>query len=117
MRLLHAPARTTATFDGPNLVSCAGLASLAQLADRLHLHDLIDEKLHVEDVTGANPAVKVTTLLAGMVAGADSIDDMDLLRHGGMSVVFNGDPCALHARIVSAPVRPRQRAPTLLDPP
>jgi hypothetical protein len=26
----------------------------------------------------------VPALVAGMVAGADSIDDMDLLRHGGM---------------------------------
>ena len=28
--------------------------------------------------------MKVTALVAGMVAGADSIDDMALLRHGGM---------------------------------
>ena len=33
--------------------------------------------------------VKVTSLVAGMVAGADSIDDMALLRHGGMGRVFN----------------------------
>jgi hypothetical protein len=30
------------------------------------------------------------TLVAGMVAGADSIADMDVLRHGGMSRVFSG---------------------------
>ena len=29
-------------------------------------------------------------LVAGMVAGADSIDDMDLLRHGGMDRLFAG---------------------------
>ena len=32
--------------------------------------------------------MKVTSLVAGMVAGADSIDDMALLRHGGMGKVF-----------------------------
>ncbi len=29
-------------------------------------------------------------MVAGMVAGADSIDDMRLLRHGGMGRVFTG---------------------------
>ncbi|HRI96332.1 MAG TPA: IS1380 family transposase, partial [Nocardioides sp.] len=37
---------------------------------------------------GANAGLKVTSLVAGMVAGADSIDDMALLRHGGMGKVF-----------------------------
>jgi hypothetical protein len=37
---------------------------------------------------GANAGLKVTSLVAGMVAGADSIGDMALLRHGGMSRVF-----------------------------
>ncbi len=34
--------------------------------------------------------MKVPALVAGMVAGADSIDDMDLLRHGGMGRLFTG---------------------------
>jgi hypothetical protein len=34
--------------------------------------------------------LKVSSLVAGMVAGADSIDDMALLRHGGMSKIFTG---------------------------
>ena len=37
---------------------------------------------------GANAGLKVASLVAGMVAGADSIDDMALLRHGGMGRVF-----------------------------
>jgi Transposase DDE domain group 1 len=37
-----------------------------------------------------NPHVKVPCLVAGMIAGADSIDDMDLLRHGAMPVLFGG---------------------------
>ena len=39
---------------------------------------------------GANAGLKVASLVAGMVAGADSIDDMALLRHGGMGRVFTG---------------------------
>ena len=37
---------------------------------------------------GANAGLKVASLVGGMVAGADSIDDMALLRHGGMGRVF-----------------------------
>jgi hypothetical protein len=37
---------------------------------------------------GANAGLKVSSLVAGMVAGADSIDDMALLRHGGMGRIF-----------------------------
>ncbi|MGO4618082.1 IS1380 family transposase, partial [Nocardia sp. 2YAB30] len=36
----------------------------------------------------ANPAPKLVTLIAGMCAGADSIDDVDVLRSGGMGTVF-----------------------------
>ncbi|GAA1582587.1 hypothetical protein GCM10009789_40450 [Kribbella sancticallisti] len=32
--------------------------------------------------------MKVASLVAGMVAGADSINDMALLRHGGMGRIF-----------------------------
>jgi hypothetical protein len=44
--------------------------------------------LSVPSDKGANAGLKVTSLVAGMVAGADSIEDMALLRHGGMSRVF-----------------------------
>ncbi len=39
---------------------------------------------------GANAGAKVMTLLAGMVAGADSIEDVDRLRLGGMGLAFDG---------------------------
>jgi hypothetical protein len=39
---------------------------------------------------GVNAAAKVACLVAGMAAGADSIDDMDLLRDGAMETVFSG---------------------------
>jgi predicted aminopeptidase len=37
-----------------------------------------------------NAQLKVPALVAGMVAGAEAIDDMDLLRHGGMDRLFGG---------------------------
>jgi hypothetical protein len=39
---------------------------------------------------GANPGVKVMSLVAGMVVGADSIEDIDRLRHAGNALVFSG---------------------------
>ena len=37
-----------------------------------------------------NAQVKVGCLVAGMVAGADSIDDLDVLRHGALPTLFGG---------------------------
>jgi hypothetical protein len=75
-------------FDDPNLVSAGGLVPVMALADRAGLRDLADEHLTVPTDKGANAGLKVASLVAGMVAGADSIDDMALLRHGGMSRLF-----------------------------
>src|SRR5450830_1251083 len=85
MRVCH---NLSASFDDPNLVSCAGLVPVMGLAERAGLHDLAAAHVRVPGSAGANPAVKVASLVAGMVAGADSIDDMDLLRHGGMGRVL-----------------------------
>jgi hypothetical protein len=77
-----------ASFDEPNLVSCAGLVPVMGVAARAGLADLADSRLTVPTDKGANAGGKVTALVAGMVAGADSIDDMALLRHGGMGKLF-----------------------------
>ncbi|MEP6651031.1 MAG: IS1380 family transposase [Lapillicoccus sp.] len=87
MRVSH---NVSAVFDDPNLVSCAGLAPTMALAERCWLAGLVASKLTLPAAGGANAAVKVPALVAGMVAGADSIDDMDLLRHGGMGRLFTG---------------------------
>jgi len=76
-------------FDDPNLVSAAGLVPAMRLAERCGLHQLSVDTLTLSGTGAANPAAKVGCLVAGMVAGADSIDDMDLLRHGGMSRLFD----------------------------
>jgi hypothetical protein len=80
----------SAVFDDPNLVSAAGLVPVLVLARRAALHDLAGEHLSVPGPAGANAEAKVPALVAGMVAGADSIEDMELLRHGGMGRVFTG---------------------------
>ena len=75
-------------FDDPNLVSAAGLVPVLALAESAGLRDLADQHLTVPTDKGANAGLKVASLVAGMVAGADSIDDMALLRHGGMGRIF-----------------------------
>ena len=87
MRVSHG---FTAVFDDPNLVSCGGLAPVLALAERAGLHDLVADRVRITTPGGVNAGVKVAALVAGMVAGADSIDDMDLLRHGGMGRLFTG---------------------------
>jgi hypothetical protein len=79
-----------ATFDDPNLVSCAGLVPVLELAERAGLHELVAQHVRLRRPGGANAHLKVPALVAGMVAGADSIDDMDLLRHGVMGRLFTG---------------------------
>ena len=88
MQLSHTLASTSAQFDDPNLVSSAGLLPALALADAAGLRELADRHLSVPTDKGANAGLKVASLVAGMAAGADSIDDMGLLRHGGMSRVF-----------------------------
>jgi hypothetical protein len=79
----------SAVFDDPNLVSSAGLVPVVALARSAGLSVLAQQRLSVPTDKGANAGLKVMSLVAGMVAGADSLDDMALLRHGGMSRVFS----------------------------
>ena len=90
MRLLHSLARTSASFDDPNLVSHAGLIPVMALAQRAGLGDLIAGLVRPGGDCGVNAHLKVPCLVAGMAAGADSIDDMGLLRHGAMPALFGG---------------------------
>ena len=45
MRVCHG---STAQFDDPNLVSCAGLAPVLQLAERAGLQDLVAERVRID---------------------------------------------------------------------
>src|SRR6187431_2292414 len=88
MQLSHTRPVRSAVFDDPNLVSSAGLVPMLVLARSAGLSRLADDHLSVPTDKGANAGLKVASLVAGMVAGADSIDDMALLRHGGMGRLF-----------------------------
>jgi hypothetical protein len=89
VQLSHAPAATSAVFDDPNLIGSAGLVPILRLAEETGLAALAEERLGVPGDKGANTGAKVSALVAGMVAGADSIQDMALLRHGGMRRLFD----------------------------
>src|SRR5512142_1015033 len=90
VRLLHSLAKTRASFDDPNLVSQAGLVPVMALAGRAGLPGLVAGHVRPGGECGVNADLKVSALVAGTEAGADSIDDMDVLRHGAMSMLFGG---------------------------
>ena len=88
MQLKHASTTASASFDDPNLVSSAGLVPIMALAEKAGLRQLAQKWLSVPTDKGANAGLKVASLVGGIVAGADSIDDMAILRHGGMRKLF-----------------------------
>jgi hypothetical protein len=88
MQVSHASRTAVASFDDPNLVSSAGLLPVMRLAEKTGLRALADQWLTVPTDKGANAGSKVESIVAGMVAGADSIDDVAVLRHGGMNRLF-----------------------------
>ena len=90
MRSSHTPAAVSAEFDDPNLVSCAGLIPLIRLAENIGLADIAEDTVHLGGPAGANPGAKISTIVAGMAAGADSIDDLDITRHSAMTTLFTG---------------------------
>ena len=77
-------------FDDPNLIAYGGLPAVMRLAEQAGLYDLVDEHVTVPGTAGANTSAKVSAIIAGLVVGADSISDLDVLRHGGMGRVFTG---------------------------
>ena len=94
VQVSHRFAAQSAVFDDDNLVSSAGLVPVMALAQQTGLVRLLDEKVRITAPRiksgAANPAPKLATLIAGMVAGADCIDDIDVIRSGGMRTLFGG---------------------------
>ncbi|MET3807149.1 hypothetical protein ABIB25_004171 [Nakamurella sp. UYEF19] len=82
--------KVVATFDDPNLISSAGLVPVMRLARRAGLPHLVTTLVKIPGGAGADPAAKVSSIVAGMLAGADSIDDLAVLREGAMSKVLPG---------------------------
>src|SRR4051794_39389987 len=71
-------------------ISCRSPGWLRSSRSRSRAGDLVAEKLTLRATGGVNAQLKVPALVAGMIAGADSIDDTNLLRHGGMIRLFAG---------------------------
>jgi hypothetical protein len=94
VQVSHRFGSESAVFDDDNLVSCAGLVPVMRLAEQTGLRQLLADKVHIKVARiksgAANPAPKLATLVAGMCAGADCIDDIDVIRSGGMKTLFDG---------------------------
>jgi hypothetical protein len=93
MQVSHTPAAVSAAFDDENLIAHAGLVPVMRLAERCGLARLTAQKVKLsgaKNSAGASADAKVTSIVAGMATGADSIDDLHVLRHGAMPAVFEG---------------------------
>src|SRR3954451_24474631 len=65
-----------------------------ELAEQAGLSGLLDEHVHFTceriKAGAANATAKLTSIIAGMADGGDSVDDLDVFRAGGMRQVFGG---------------------------
>jgi Transposase DDE domain group 1 len=77
-------------FDEERLISDAGLLVCATLAERLGIEELVNESVGLDPaVPGAClPGRKVMSLVHGMLAGGDSIDDMNVFRAGSTGMIL-----------------------------
>lgn len=89
MKVSHTLDRLQVAFDEERLVANGGLLLPATLAERLGLRDLVDEVVDLGDVPGsANAGEKAMTVISAVLAGADCIDDVDVLRAGSTGAVL-----------------------------
>ena len=123
VQVSHTFGRGSAVFDEDNLVSCAGLVPVMALAEQAGLSRLLDNNIHLTSTRvksgAANPAPKLLTLIASMCAGADYIDDVDLVRAGGMKPSSTGcmppprwEPCCASSPSVT-PANSTQCSPDI----
>ena len=77
-------------FDEQRLVSNAGLSVTSTLADRLGIEEVVNESVWLDPRApgAALPGRKVMSLVHGMLAGADSIDEMNVLRAGSTGLIL-----------------------------
>ncbi|MFZ2177214.1 MAG: IS1380 family transposase [Rhodococcus sp. (in: high G+C Gram-positive bacteria)] len=93
MQSSHTFTAGSAVFDEYNLVSAAGLVPVLELGEQTGLSELIDTHVDLASTrvaSGAvNPVGKLTSIIGGMLTGADSIDDVDTIRAGGTPILFD----------------------------
>jgi hypothetical protein len=84
-------------FDEQRLVSGAGLLVVATLAERLGIEETVNESVWLDSrgPGAALPGRKVMSLVHGMVAGADSIDEVNVLRAGSSGLILGDRVMAL----------------------
>lgn len=76
-------------FDDERLIANAGLVLVATLSRRLGIEQLVDKTVRLGERAGAaRPGRKVLSLLHAIAAGADSIDDAEMLRAGGTEALL-----------------------------
>ena len=90
MRASYSPQPVWAAFDDSESCVVRGPGPGSRFGAQVWLAELVAEKLKLPAKGGVNAHLKIPALIAGMVAGADSIEDMDLLRHGGTGRLFGG---------------------------
>jgi hypothetical protein len=79
------------TFDEDRLVPNAGLVVPALLVQRLGIAGLVDARVKLAKGPGSGSCgAKAVTVLGAMLAGGDSIDDVDVLRAGASRKLFDG---------------------------
>ena len=86
---------------------CAGLVPAMELAEQNGLSALLVEHVQftcaVVKSGAANPTPKLTSIIAGLAAGADCIDDLDVIRAGGTKQLSDGVSGEPVAKAGSAP--------------
>jgi hypothetical protein len=84
--------RVRVVFDDERVVSDAGIALAATLAQRLGIEGLVDRfvLLRPERAGARNAGRKVMSLVYAMALGADSIDDCEVLRSGRTRRLLGG---------------------------
>ena len=91
MRSNHTLVGMETTFDEDNLLPNGGLVVPAALAQRLGVAELIDERVQLPETAPGRAAsgAKAMTVIGAMLAGADCIDDVAVLRAGAAAEVFD----------------------------
>ncbi|MCH5644861.1 IS1380 family transposase [Gordonia sp. ABSL49_1] len=93
MKVSHTFSAEAAVFDDDNLVSHAGLVPVMELAESIGLTTVLAERVELKTTrvasAAANLDAKLMTVIAGFCCGADSIDDLGVVRAGGHARVFD----------------------------
>jgi hypothetical protein len=89
MRSSHNLERVSVSFDEDHLVPNAGLVGPAELAQKLGVGELVDERVKLKGPGRANSGIKALTVVGAILAGGDSIEDTEVLRAGAAPRLFD----------------------------